>query len=54
MMIEVSPLMVFKGNCEETFEFYRSVFDDEYQFIYRYRVYKSEFEGASYEHKKGH
>jgi len=36
MIIEVSPFIVFKGNCEEAFEFYKSVFGGEYQFIYRY------------------
>lgn len=35
-MIEVSPFIVFKGNCETAFEFYKSVFGGEYQFIYRY------------------
>jgi PhnB protein len=37
MMIEVSPLLMFRGNCEEAFEHYRSIFGGEYQFLYRYR-----------------
>jgi PhnB protein len=35
-MIEVSPVLIFNGNCEEAFGFYKSVFGGEYQFIYRY------------------
>jgi PhnB protein len=35
-MIEVSPVLIFNGNCEEAFSFYKSVFGGEYQFIYRY------------------
>jgi PhnB protein len=35
-MIEVSPALVFCGECEEAFGFYRSVFGGEYQFLYRY------------------
>jgi Uncharacterized protein conserved in bacteria len=35
-MIEVSPVLMFSGNCEEAFEFYRKVFGGEFQFLYRY------------------
>ena len=35
-MIEISPFIAFKGNCEEAFAFYKSVFGGEYQFLYRY------------------
>ena len=36
-MIEVSPVLTFTGNCEAAFEYYRSVFGGEYQFLYRYK-----------------
>ena len=36
-MIEVSPVLMFAGNCEEAFEFYRKVFGNDLQFLYRYR-----------------
>jgi PhnB protein len=36
-MIEVSPVVVFNGNCEEAFGYYKSVFGGEYQFLYRYK-----------------
>ena len=51
MLIEVSPFIVFKGNCEEAFEFYRSVFDSEYQFIYRYSDVPSDEIPCGYEDK---
>jgi PhnB protein len=37
MMIEVSPLLIFRGDCEEAFGHYRSIFGGDYQFLYRYR-----------------
>jgi PhnB protein len=37
MIIEASPLLIFRGNCEEAFEHYRSIFGGDYQFLYRYR-----------------
>ena len=36
-MIEVSPVLTFAGNCEEAFEYYKSVFSGDYQFLYRYK-----------------
>ena len=41
-MIEVSPVLTFAGNCEEAFEYYKSVFGGDYQFLYRYRDVDSE------------
>jgi PhnB protein len=35
-MIEVSPVLTFRGNCEAAFEYYKSVFGGEYLFLYRY------------------
>ena len=39
-MIEVSPVLSFAGNCETAFEYYKSVFGGDYQFIYRYKDVK--------------
>ena len=36
-MIEVSPFLQFDGNCEIAFDFYKSVFGREFEFLYRYR-----------------
>jgi PhnB protein len=36
-MITVNPYLVFKGNCEEAFTFYKSVFGVEFQFLGRYK-----------------
>ena len=41
-MIEVSPVLTFDGNCEEAFEYYKSVFGGDYQFIYRYKDVSAE------------
>jgi PhnB protein len=35
-MTTLNPYLVFKGNCEEAFTFYRSVFGGEFQYIGRY------------------
>ena len=50
-MIEVSPFIVFKGNCEDAFEYYKSVFGGEYQFIYRYGDVPSDETPSGYEDK---
>ena len=36
-MIEISPVLTFAGNCEAAFDYYRSVFGGDYQFLYRYK-----------------
>jgi PhnB protein len=36
-MITINPYLVFRGNCEEAFNFYKSVFGGEFQFIGRYK-----------------
>ena len=36
-MITLNPYLSFKGNCEEAFNFYKSVFGGEFQFIGRYK-----------------
>jgi PhnB protein len=50
-MIEVSPVLIFNGNCEEAFSFYKSVFGGEYQFIYRYEDVPDNGAGNGYEKK---
>ena len=51
MIIEASPFITFKGNCEEAFEFYKAVFGGEYQFIYRYSDVPSDDIPYGYENK---
>lgn len=36
-MTKLNPYLTFKGNCEEAFNFYNSIFGGEFQFIGRYR-----------------
>jgi len=36
-MITVNPYLYFNGNCEEAFNFYKSVFETEFQYIGRYK-----------------
>lgn len=36
-MITVNPYLYFNGNCEDAFNFYKSVFNGNFQFIGRYK-----------------
>ena len=36
-MTTIYPYLSFRGNCEEAFNFYKSVFGGEFQFIGRYK-----------------
>ncbi|MEP7322458.1 MAG: VOC family protein [Saprospiraceae bacterium] len=36
-MTTVNPYLVFKGNCEEAFNFYKSAFGGDFRFIGRYK-----------------
>ncbi|WP_254560168.1 VOC family protein [Dyadobacter diqingensis] len=36
-MAQINPYINFKGNCEEAFNFYKSVFGGEFAFIGRYK-----------------
>lgn len=36
-MITVNPYLYFNGNCEEAFNFYKSVFEVEFKYIGRYK-----------------
>lgn len=36
-MITVNPYLYFDGNCEEAFNFYKSVFEVEFKYIGRYK-----------------
>ena len=50
-MIEISPVLTFSGNCEAAFEFYKSIFGGDYQFLYRYKDVDSENLSAGFEEK---
>lgn len=48
----VEPYLLFNGNCEEAFEFYRSLFGGEFMQIVRYKDIPGEMEIAhTMEHK---
>jgi PhnB protein len=51
MILEASPVLIFNGNCEEAFDFYRQVFGGEYQFLYRYQDVPEEGTPANYNDK---
>jgi len=36
-MITISPYLIFKGTCEEAFNFYKSVFGGEFLFVGRFK-----------------
>ena len=36
-MTTVNPYLIFKGNCEEAFNFYRSVFGGNFRYMGRYK-----------------
>src|SRR5215203_3006219 len=36
-MAQINPYINFKGNCEEAFNFYKSVFGGEFPFVGRYK-----------------
>jgi PhnB protein len=36
-MITINPYLYFNGNCEEAFNFYKSVFEVEFSYIGRYK-----------------
>lgn len=36
-MATINTYLVFRGNCEEAFEFYKSVFGDEFPYKGRYK-----------------
>jgi PhnB protein len=36
-MTTVNPYLSFNGNCEEAFNFYKSIFQSEFQFLGRYK-----------------
>ncbi len=36
-MTTLNPYLVFKGNCEDAFNFYKSVFGGDFRYIVRYK-----------------
>jgi PhnB protein len=36
-MVTVNPYLTFNGNCEQAFDFYRSIFGGEFQYVGRYK-----------------
>ena len=51
-MIEVSPFLSFNGDCESAFNFYKSIFGGEFEFIYRYKDVPSESSVPASEQEK--
>lgn len=42
-MASINPYITFNGNCEEAFNFYKSVFGVEFQFVGRYENMPPEY-----------
>jgi len=43
-MITINPYLSFNGNCQEAFEFYKSVFGGEFNYVGRYKDMPSDEE----------
>lgn len=46
-MAAINPYLIFNGNCEEAFIFYRSVFGGEFQYMGKFADMPSNAEGAN-------
>ncbi len=45
-MVKINPYLNFKGNCEEAFNFYKSVFGGEFNFIQRFKDTPPEYQSG--------
>jgi PhnB protein len=48
-MIEVSPYLLFDGDCEAAFNFYKSVFGGKFDFLYHYKDVASQVDKSNSE-----
>jgi len=51
-MAELTPYLTFGSNCEEAFEFYRSVFGGEFEMVMRFGDNPAEYQPAENEKNK--
>lgn len=51
-MTVINPYLHFDGNCEEAFNFYKSVFGGEFAMVMRFREMPAEYQGAESEGEK--
>jgi PhnB protein len=51
-MAKLDPYLGFNGNCEEAFNFYRSVFGGEFQTVMRFKDVPSEYQATESEAEK--
>lgn len=51
-MAEISTYLTFKDQCEEAFNFYKSVFGGDFHTIMRFGDGPAEYQGAEHERKK--
>ena len=51
-MTAVNPYLNFSGNCEEAFDFYRSVFGGEFLMVMRFKDVPAEYQMADSEAEK--
>lgn len=42
-MAAINPYLLFNGNAEEAFDFYKSIFGDEFQMVMRFKDVPSEY-----------
>lgn len=51
-MAAINPYLLFNGNCEEAFNFYKSIFGGEYEMVMRFKEVPAEYQGAESEGNK--
>jgi PhnB protein len=51
-MAAINPYLLFNGNCEEAFNFYKVVFDVEYEMLMRFKDAPPEQQGLESEREK--
>jgi PhnB protein len=51
-MAAINPYLLFNGNCEEAFDFYRSIFGGEYPMVMRFKDAPPEHQGSEGEGNK--
>lgn len=51
-MTVINPYLAFNDNCEEAFNFYKSVFGGEFAMVMRFKEMPAEYQGAESEGEK--
>ena len=51
-MAAINPYLLFNGNCEEAFNFYKSVFGSEFEMVMRFKDVPAEYKMPESEGEK--